>query len=191
MATIKIGTTLPTDAASVVQGARDLEEWGFESGWLPDLLIGDGTPGSEPTLALAAAAAVTERIMLGFSVLVVPLRPAPWLAAQVATLQQLSGNRLILGVGIGGFPAAPFWQALGVSGKDRGRRTDAALAALPPLLAGDRVKIGGAALRLAPSTPMPPVIVGGSERAFDRVLTHGDGWFPSLISPTDLAPAAT
>jgi alkanesulfonate monooxygenase SsuD/methylene tetrahydromethanopterin reductase-like flavin-dependent oxidoreductase (luciferase family) len=186
VSTLKIGTGLPygdPDAPSIPQAAREIEASGLESAWLPDLIIGDGTPAVEAALALAAAAAVTERIGLGFSVLVVPLRPAPWLATQIGTLQHLSGNRVLLGVGSGGFPTAPFWRALGVAAADRGRLTDDTLAALPALLAGETV----GPLTLAPA-PMPPVLVGGSERAFRRVLAHGDGWFPSLISPADLAP---
>ncbi|GAB3415678.1 LLM class flavin-dependent oxidoreductase [Flindersiella endophytica] len=52
---------------------------------------------------------MTERVKIGFSALVLPLRPVPWLAAQVATLQQLSGGRLVLGVGSGGgsLPSVP------------------------------------------------------------------------------------
>src|SRR5918999_142552 len=105
MASIEIGTGLPTGTPTIAEAAREIEELGFESLWVPDLLLGDGTPALEAALTLAAAAAVTERVKLGFGVLVVPLRPVPWLAAQVATLQQLSEGRLVLGVGSGGFPS--------------------------------------------------------------------------------------
>lgn len=199
MNTIKIGTGLPTvsndpgvpETLSVTEAARQIEKRGFESLWIPDLIIGDGTPTLEAALTLSAAAAVTTRVKIGFSVLVVPLRPAPWLAQQVATLQHLSGNRLLLGVGSGGFPGAPFWQALGVEGTGRGRVTDETLRLLPQLLSGNPVRLAdqAAPLTLAPSAPMPPVIVGGSERSFGRVLELGDGWFPSLLSPTALGPA--
>lgn len=192
MASIEIGTGLPPGAGVAVAGAaRELESLGFESVWMPDLLLGDGTPALEPALVLAAAAAVTSRVKMGFSVLVLPLRPVPWLATQVATLQQLSGGRLVLGVGSGGFPGAPFWRALGVAGADRRRLTDRALALLPDLLAGSPVEVspGLPPLTIAPAAPMPPVLVGGSEAAFGRILRHGDGWFPSLVAPADLAPA--
>jgi alkanesulfonate monooxygenase SsuD/methylene tetrahydromethanopterin reductase-like flavin-dependent oxidoreductase (luciferase family) len=199
MSTIKIGTGVPTaadaarDVPSVVDAARRIEELGFESVWVPDLIIGDGTPTLEAALTLAAVAAVTERVTVGFSVLVVPLRPAPWLATQIATLQHLSGNRLVLGVGSGGFPGSPFWQSLDAPVRERGRVTDATLELLPRLLAGVPVTLAEdrPPLTLAPSAPMPPVLVGGSERAFHRVLAHGQGWFPSLLSPADLAPAVT
>ncbi|OZM83263.1 LLM class flavin-dependent oxidoreductase [Pseudonocardia sp. MH-G8] len=193
--TIAIGTGLPSGSApgtpSVPDAARLIEEFGFESLWVPDLVIGDGTPALDAALTLASAAAVTERVRIGFGVLVVPLRPAPWLAVLVATLQHLSGDRLLLGVGSGGFPGAPFWQALGVPGRERGRITDATLGLLPRLLSGEPVRLpdGGPPLTLAPAAPMPPVLVGGSEHAFRRVLEFGDGWFPSLLAPADLGPA--
>lgn len=201
MTTIDIGTGLPTTAdelaaagvRTVAEAARHIEDLGFESLWVPDLLLGDGTPALEPALALAAAAAVTQRVRIGFGVLVVPVRPAPWLAAQVATLQHLSGDRLLLGVGSGGFPDSPFWRSLGVSGRDRGRTTDATLALLPRLLSGEPVEVaeGEPPLRTTPGSTVPPILVGGSERAFRRVLEHGDAWFPSLIHPDDLTGAVT
>lgn len=190
MTSIEIGTGLPTGTPTVTEAAREIEELGFESLWVPDLLLGDGTPALEPALTLAAAAAVTEWVKVGFSVLVLPLRPVPWLASQVATLQQLSAGRLVLGVGSGGFSGAPFWRALGVAGEDRRRLTDTALELLPRLLAGEPVDVGGGSpLVQAPGAAMPPVLVGGSEAAFGRVLEYGDGWFPSLVAPADLAPA--
>ncbi|MEN3616241.1 LLM class flavin-dependent oxidoreductase, partial [Plantactinospora sp. ZYX-F-223] len=197
MSVIDIGTVPPMAALpepatpTIMQAARDIEELGFESLWVPDLMLGDGTPALEAALTLAAAAAVTERVKIGFSVLVVPIRPVPWLAAQIATLQHLSGDRLLLGVGSGGFPGTPFWQALGVESQGRGRATDVALALLPRLLAGEPVHVveGRPPLVQAPAAAMPPVLVGGSETAFRRVLDHGDGWFPSLIGPADVAPA--
>lgn len=178
---------------AIADAARYSEDLGFESLWVPDLLIGDGTPTLDPALTLAAAAAVTEQVKIGFSVLAVPLRPAPWLATQTATLQHLSGNRLLLGVGCGGFPDSPFWQALGMSGQQRGQTTDATLQLLPQLLSGEPVELPGTETpcTLAPSAPLPPVLVGGSQRAFRRVLDYGDGWFPSLTTPTDLAAAVT
>lgn len=199
MTTIEIGTVLPMamnelqapGTPTVAEAARHAEELGFESVWVPDMMFGDGTPALEATLTLAAAAAVTTRVKLGFGVLAVPTRPAPWLAAQVATLQHLSGNRLLLGVGIGGFPEAPFWQALGVPSRGRGRVTDTTLDLLPRLLSGEPVEIaeGTWPLTIAPSAPMPPVLVGGSERAFTRIVERGDGWCPSLVSPEEIAPA--
>ncbi|HEY6740087.1 MAG TPA: LLM class flavin-dependent oxidoreductase [Actinopolymorphaceae bacterium] len=69
--------------AIIPDAVRRVEVLGFESAWLAGLVVGDGTPFLDATLLLAAAAAVTERIRLGFGVLVLPLRPAAWTAAQV------------------------------------------------------------------------------------------------------------
>lgn len=200
MPTIKVGTTLPmvlpgagvAGVPPVDRAARYLEQLGLESLWVPDLIIGDGTPALEAALTLAAAAAVTGRIGLGFSVLTLPLRPVAWTAAQVATLQQLSGNRVLLGVGSGGFPSSPFWRAVGVPARQRGRLTDTALDLLPGLLAGEPTVCapGQPPLTVGPAVPAPPVLVGGnSEAAIRRTLAYGDGWFPSLIAPEDLRDA--
>ncbi|RAY14126.1 LLM class flavin-dependent oxidoreductase [Actinomadura craniellae] len=199
MAPIKVGTVVPMaldelnapGSPSVPTAARYIEELGFESLWVPDLIIGDGTPALEAALTLAAAAAVTERIRIGFSVLTLPLRPAAWVAVQIATLQQLSNDRVLLGVGSGGFPDSPFWQAVGASSSERGARTNATLRALPQLLAGEPTELAPrtSPVTLAPAAPMPPVLVGGNSRtAMLRAVEFG-GWFPSLISPDDLAPA--
>src|SRR5690625_2195963 len=198
--TLRIGTSLPvalgdlsTDPrhSTVTTAARRIEEHGLESLWVPDLLLGEGTPALEPMMTLAAAAAVTRDITIGTAVLSVPLRPLPWLATQVGTLQYLSRDRFALGVGLGGFLGVPFWQNLGAGPKGRGPALDRALDLLPHLTAGESVTLDPrhAPLQMGPPASMPPVLIGGSARAFERVLTYGADWLPSLISPQDLAPA--
>lgn len=198
--TVRIGISLPmalgglaTDPrhSPVTTVACQVEEHELDSLWVPDLLLGEGTPALEPMMTLAAAAAVTRDITIGSAVLSVPLRPLPWLATQVGTLQYLSGDRFVLGVGLGGFPGVPFWQNLGAGPTDRGPALDRALDLLPHLTAGESVTLDPqiAPLQMGPPTPMPPVLVGGSERAFERILAYGADWLPSLISPQDLAPA--
>jgi alkanesulfonate monooxygenase SsuD/methylene tetrahydromethanopterin reductase-like flavin-dependent oxidoreductase (luciferase family) len=92
--------TMPGDVAAA---ARHAEELGFESVWVIDQLVaGTGVPLLDSGIALATAAAATSRVGLGYGVLVVPLHPLVWLAKQVASLQHVSGGRLILGVGTGG-----------------------------------------------------------------------------------------
>jgi alkanesulfonate monooxygenase SsuD/methylene tetrahydromethanopterin reductase-like flavin-dependent oxidoreductase (luciferase family) len=155
---------------------------------MADVIIGDGTPGADPALTLAAVAAVTERIGLEFGVLSLPLRPVAWVASQVQTLQQLSGGRVVLGVGIGGFPGSPFWRAVGAPATGRGRWTDAALRALPDLIAGRPTLVGETEVTLGPAAAVPPILVGGnSEAAMRRAILYGDGWAPSLITPAGLA----
>ncbi|WP_419999294.1 LLM class flavin-dependent oxidoreductase [Streptomyces boninensis] len=188
---LHLGVTLPSlgsldELAAVggIQGAaRHLERLGFESAWVADLTIGDGTPALEPVAALAAAAAATDRLRLGFSTLVLPLREPAAVAAQLQTLQYVSGNRVLLGVGIGGYPEAPYWSAVGAQKAGRGRRTDDALTVLPRLVEGAEAD----GLRLAPAAPMPPVLIGGTSAAAQRrAARYGDGWFPSLLTPQEL-----
>jgi alkanesulfonate monooxygenase SsuD/methylene tetrahydromethanopterin reductase-like flavin-dependent oxidoreductase (luciferase family) len=176
--------TVPADRPSL---ARAVEGLGFESVWVADVQSGTGQPELEAVTSLAAIAGATERVRLGFGVLALPTRPLPWLATQLATLQLLSGGRLLLGVGIGGFADSPFWRALGAPGRDRGRRTDDMLALLPELVSGRTATVDGVELTLAPGAAMPPVLVGGnSDAAVARAARH-DGWFPSLMSPEALA----
>lgn len=192
-----IGVFLPTmrehgePLPDVAAAARRAEALGFESGWVVDQLVaGTGVPFVDSTVALAAAAGATERLRLAYGVMILPLRPAVWAAKQVASLQQVSGDRVLLGVGIGGDRHDLSWTAAGVPRRERGRRTDAALAVLGDLVAGKAVDLDGATVQLAPSATVPPIIVGGmSEAALARSAAHGDGWFAVPVPPAQLAPA--
>jgi alkanesulfonate monooxygenase SsuD/methylene tetrahydromethanopterin reductase-like flavin-dependent oxidoreductase (luciferase family) len=176
--------TVPGDVAAA---ARHAEELGFESVWVIDQLVaGTGVPLLDSGIALATAAAATSRVGLGYGVLVVPLHPLVWLAKQVASLQHVSGGRLILGVGTGGDRHRESWAAAGVSPRDRGRLTDYALQALPGLLSGQPTRLApgqdSPSVALSPPAAVPPVIVGGmSEAALRRAARYGDGWFPTPI----------
>lgn len=185
---------LPTIAAkgetlgSVTAAARHAEELGFESVWAIDQLVaGTGAPLLDSLTALTAAAAVTERVKLGVGVLILPLRPVVWVAKQVATLQQISGDRVLLGVGVGGDRHDRSWAAAGVSKRDRGRLTDEALRLLPDLIGGKPARLPtGAEVQLSPAATVPPIIVGGmSDAAARRATEHGDGWYV-IGSPEDL-----
>ncbi|MGP4100778.1 LLM class flavin-dependent oxidoreductase [Nonomuraea sp. KM90] len=188
---MRLTTSLPMDANGVpdLAQARHLQQLGYDAVGMADVIIGDGTPGWDPAVVLAAAATATERIELEFGVLSLPLRPVAWVAAQVQALQHLSGGRVVLGVGIGGFPGSPFWRAVGAPMSGRGRWTDAALQALPGLVRGEPTRVGEAEVTLGPAAAVPPILVGGnSEAAMRRAVLYGDGWAPSLISPAGLAP---
>jgi alkanesulfonate monooxygenase SsuD/methylene tetrahydromethanopterin reductase-like flavin-dependent oxidoreductase (luciferase family) len=196
---LKIGIGLPTLGPSgsptsmdIGAAAQHVETLGFDSVLAADLMIGDGTPALEATVALTAAALATERVSIGFGVLALPLRPVVWLAAQVQGLQHLSNDRVLLGVGSGGMPNAPFWSAVGVDARARGRLTDAALKVLPSLIAGEPTRLeeqpGQPTVTLTPAAPTPPILVGGnSVAAIRRAAAYGDGWFPSQIAPDTLA----
>jgi alkanesulfonate monooxygenase SsuD/methylene tetrahydromethanopterin reductase-like flavin-dependent oxidoreductase (luciferase family) len=171
---------LPGDIAAAARHAEDL---GLESVWAVDQLIaGTGTPLTDSTVALSAAAGVTTRVSLGFGVMILPLHPVIWAAKQVASLQNVSGGRVILGVGAGGDRHQASWAAAGVPRRERGRRTDAALRVLPGLIAGQPTRLDdqpdGPVVQLAPPAAVPPILVGGmSDAALVRAAEHGDGWF--------------
>src|SRR5690606_2827382 len=99
-----VGVFLPSMAprgsavGDVVAAARHAESLGLDSVWAVDQLVaGTGSPVLDSPLVLASAAAATERIGLGFGVMILPLRPVVWVAKQVASLQQLSGGRVLFG----------------------------------------------------------------------------------------------
>ncbi len=186
---MKLGVTLRVmgDAASadnLLRCARAAEARGFESVWVVDhvAIPPDDAEGSngrylDPLTTLAWLAGATERIHIGTSVLVLPYRPPLPTAKAVATLQELSGNRLHLGVGVGWM--APEFRALGVPRRERGQRTDATLAFLRDCFAHDEVSANGQPFLFRPRPPAPPILVGGGGRhALERVIRFGDGWLP-------------
>src|ERR1700738_306890 len=124
---------LPGDMAATARHAEDL---GLESVWVVDQLVaGTGAPFLDSIVALTTAAAATKRVRLGFGVIILPLHPVVWVAKQVGSLQHVSGDRVIRGVGAGSDRHEQSWLAAGVPRLERGRRTDAALRVLPGLLA--------------------------------------------------------
>ncbi|MFJ8913692.1 LLM class flavin-dependent oxidoreductase [Amycolatopsis sp. NPDC102389] len=180
---MKLGVILPADDLRV--SARQAEDAGLDSVFLGDHLM-TGRPSLDSTVGLAVAAAVTTRIRIGLSVFVPAMRPLAWAAKQIASLQQVSGERLILGIGSGGGEAQ--FAAAGMPFAERGPRTDQALRLLPELLAGKEVRIGDAVVELAPPAAVPPIWVGNRGRlVLRRVAEYGTGWFPSLLSPEAVA----
>ncbi len=179
----------------VLSAARRAEELGFDAAWAGDHLACPA-PVLDAPGCLAAAAAVTERITLGLSVMLLGLRPAAWAAKQLATIDALSGGRLALGVGVGGeFPAE--FAAAGVPVTERGARLDDSLAVLGDLLGGKPVQYQGRALRLQvpalePAMSAPPrLFIGGrGEHAQRRAARFGDVWLPMWLTPDALAERA-
>jgi alkanesulfonate monooxygenase SsuD/methylene tetrahydromethanopterin reductase-like flavin-dependent oxidoreductase (luciferase family) len=194
-----VGVFLPTlsersaPIADVVGAARHAEDLGFESVWAVDQLVaGTGVPILDSGTVLAAAAGATSRVRLAYGVMIVPLRPVVWAAKQAGSLQRVSGDRLILGVGVGGDRHDRSWAAAGVPRRERGRRTDAALAVLPDLIAGKQVTVDGADVTLAPAATVPPIVVGGAaDAALARAVAYGDGWFALPVAPALVAATAS
>lgn len=207
---MRIGVILPSlavqrrDRLDLATAARHAEDAGLDSVWHGDHLSAP-MPTVECMIALAVAAAATTRIAIGASVFVPAIRPLAWAAKQVASLQLISGGRLLLGVGSGGGRAQ--WAAAGIPFEERGDRTETALRLLPRLLAGPEADPGpvthpappGAAsaatpgsevleATLSPGVEVPPLWVGNASAvAISRAARLGDGWFPSLITPDALA----
>ncbi len=201
MSALKIGIGLPgTDGRShggrVAEAARWIEDAGFDALSVSEVLTGDGSPALEPVVTLATAAAVTRRVHLDFGVLAAAARPAAMLAAQVQTLQHLSGGRVRLGLGIGGFATSPFWTALDAPTTGRGRALDALLEVLPGLISGTPTTVptasGPTEVTLAPAAPIPPILIGGSdhEAVLRRTARYGDAWLPFAMSPEHVGAGA-
>jgi alkanesulfonate monooxygenase SsuD/methylene tetrahydromethanopterin reductase-like flavin-dependent oxidoreductase (luciferase family) len=185
---LRTGGPLP-----VVGAARLAEELGFDGLWLGDHLTCPAPVLDAPS-CLAAAAAVTERIALGFSVMLLGLRQPAWAAKQLITIDALSGGeRLALGVGVGGeFPAE--FAAAGIDLHQRGARLDESLTVIGDLLCGRPVRFDGATMSLdvpglepAMDAP-PPIYVGGrGEAALRRAARFGDMWLPMWLTPERIA----
>ena len=137
----------------------------------------------DPLVALAAAAAVTERIVLATGIYLVALRHPLGVARMTLTLQDLAGGRFALGVGSGWL--AEEFAALGVPFQERRSRYEEAIGVLRAAWAGGEVSSAGPHHPFAPVvvTPRPvtvPLILGGNtEPALRRAARDGDGWFSS------------
>ncbi len=190
--------------------ARRVEELGFDSLFITDHLLAARRFYSvnwlEPLMALGVAAGVTERVRLGTSILIMPLRNPVILAKELATLQFLSDNRVILGAGVGWNDAE--YEAVGVHKSERGKRTDEMLDIMMPLLEGETVThhgqfysmddvfieprtaqrpllwIGGGSQLADPKSPDVPKFV---QSVKDRTV-KADGWIPRpTCPPQDIA----
>jgi probable F420-dependent oxidoreductase len=167
------------------------ETSGIDSLWLSDRLSSP-VPVLEPLTTLAAVAARTKRIKFGPSVLVLPFRAPVVVAKELATIDYLSGGRLLPAVGVGVELPREF-EAAGVPFKERGRRTDEAIGIIRRLWLEDEVTFHGEFYRLERVTVLPkpvqtppPIWIGGkSEAAQRRAGRLGDGWIPSFITPEE------
>ncbi len=205
---MKIGITLfDTDRAlPPVTLAREIEARGFDSIFLPEhshIPTSRRTrwPGARPgqddplpeyyshlhdqMVALSMAGAVTERILLGTAVTLVPQHDPIWLAKQLASLDHLTGGRVVLGVGYG-------WnveqgESHGVGFTQRRERTEDCINIMRALWRDEVASHQGQQLSLQPSWAYPkpaqpggpPIIVGGmGPRTYDAIARYADGWMP-------------
>lgn len=179
-----VGIGLPnavpgTSGANLVEWARRADARGFSSLGTIDRVVYDNY---EPLTALAAAAAVTERIGLCTSVLLGPLRTNPAeLAKQALSVHALSNGRFTLGIGLGA--REDDYEVSGVDLKGRGGRLDQALERIRELWEGDQVGPSGSG--------SPGLVVGGSvDASFERAARFGDGWIAGGAPPEQFAEMA-
>jgi probable F420-dependent oxidoreductase len=203
---MRLGIHLPhigqkASADAIRRAAIQAEELGFADVWVSEHIILPRDrmyPPSaifwDPLLTLTWAAASTSRVGLGTSVLVLPMRHPLPLAKELATLQNLSDGRLILGAGVGWLEDE--FAALGVPFRQRGRRMDEGIAMMRAVWSEDPVSFAAKTIpavidemRMLPQpvTPIPIWIGGTSEPALQRALKL-DGWHGSRASPEQAAP---
>ncbi len=182
------------EAATVRACAAAAEDAGLDEVWVvdhvaipPDDAEGSGGIYLDPLSTLAFIAGQTERIRIGTAILNLPYRPPLPTAKAIATIQQLSGERLQLGVGVGWME--PEFRALGVDRTQRGRLTDEMLQFLEDAFSADEMSANGQSFLFLPRPSKPPVFVGGgSEAALRRAARYGDGWLPMGNDPENLRP---
>ena len=203
---MQIGVHLPqagsqASPALIKRHAMRAEDLGLSDVWVSEHIIVPraGFPRSplfyDPVLSLTWAAAVTKRVRLGTSVLVLPMRHPLPLAKELSTLHNFSEGRLILGVGVGWLEAE--FAALGVPFNERGRRMDEGIAMMKAVWSQDPVNFESrhipAEIKEMTMLPQPvsaiPMWHGSrSEAAHRRTVRVGDGWHGSQVTPEQAAP---
>lgn len=222
---MRVGITLPNygplaNADNLVRLARVAEDAGFDSIWVADHLVvptesdsvypfdGRATPEParldgliefyEPLMTLAYLAAATTRVRLGVSVYIMPYRNPVLTAKLVATLDALSGGRVIFGVGVGWLREE--FGAVGADPRHRGRVTDEYLEVCRRLWRDEVASFTGAHYHLPPvrtgpkpaQRPWPPIWIGGnSDAARRRAVALGDGLHLIDRPPSEIPAART
>jgi len=165
----------PGEAKRMVDLARNAEDAGFDSVWVGDHILWH-TPMIDATALLAAFTATTERVTLGTAIVLLGLRQPGVAAKFLTSVNELSGGRLVLGLGVGGENPAEF-EFAGVRHNRRGKLLDEALRVL---LAQWEPETG----KLEPTGPRIPLLIGGrSDASRRRVLEFGAGWLAAFVSP--------
>ena len=200
----RLGVDLQHD---VVEAARTAEAAGYASLWTYERLLFPQTPAesyaelpnvpwpehsrqaADPLAVLTAAAVATEQVRLGIAVLVAALHTPVQLAKALATIDQISGGRMIAGMGTGW--STDEFQATGATRADRGRFLDETLDVFdavwgpdPVTFRSPRVVIDNASVLPKPATKIPVMLGGGSgSKAVQRIAKRADGWLPVPTTP--------
>lgn len=200
------------DPAKAVALAEAAEAAGFESMWTVEHTVVPGGYGStypyaaggkmaggddsiplpDPLIWMAYVAAATKRVKLATGIMILPQHQPAVVAKQVATLDHMSGGRILLGIGVGWLKEE--FDVLGVPFEDRGRRTDEYMRALrefwgseKPTFQGEFIRFKDAYCQPRPVNGSVPLIVGGhSPAAARRAGRLGDGFFPARGAPKEL-----
>lgn len=187
---MRIGIGLPnpvpgTAGDTMVEWSRRAEEAGFSSLATIDRIV---YPSYDSLISLAAAASVTESIGLMTNILIAPLRDEVMLAKEAASVDRLSGGRLILGIAVGA--RKDDFDAVGDGFNDRGRRFEQQIQTMKELWRGEQLSDSG-----QPSVPLPgqevPILIGGStDRTVERAVEYGIGYTAGGSGPDMMAPIA-
>jgi len=207
--TLRVGVKVANfgpDASRLTEAAAACEAAGADSLWLSDRLVTVASPGApypftddgsvpwtsdtpfvDSVVAMAMIAAVTRRAEIGTGVMVLPLRSPLILAKQLASIDALSGGRVVLGVGAGWMPEE--FDLLGIPYAERGARTDEAVTVLRALWLDEPAAVNGRYYRVPAglgTRPVParriPVLAGGMTPAALRRAGRLDGWYGYLMA---------
>ena len=191
----------PTTGRAIAASPAPAEDAGVDDVWVSDHVALNPASTRPPAYfhdaltVLTWAASATGRVGLGTSVLVAPYRNPVLLAKSLASLDALSGGRVIAGLAAGWL--APEFAALGVPYRTRGRRTDEAIAVCRALWSGaSQYALAGRVVTATGIAPLParqdgpPIWIGGnSDAGLRRAATVGDGWHTTIADPATLARA--
>jgi len=210
---IGLSTPLPAYTIDPAFMARKAEALGFDSLWYaehPAVPVESASPFpatggaipwqyshfDEPYVALARASAVTERILLGTGITLVPQRHPLLLAKVIASLDHHSGGRYLFGVGTGWLKEEV--ELMGGNFRFRWSQTREYIEAMKALWANDAGEYHGRFIDFPPcrvypkpaQQPHPPVILGGmAPRVLERIVECADGWLPNRITPAEVESA--
>ena len=204
----QFGVTIPNNWGvanphDVLALGPEAEELGYDSIWVMDHLFNagyirerlDDRPYYHPMAMLSYLSSTTSRVALGTSVLVLPYHNPVELAKYAATLDRMSGGRVVLGVGAGAMTEE--FEALGIPMRERGSLTNESIAVMRELWTNHSPEYHSrrwdfADLRFSPKPVQPsiPLWVGGSSPgALRRAARLGDGWHPTGLSPEEFVIA--
>lgn len=190
---VQVGISLPWDLWSLpaeerAERLKRIADTGIDHLFTADHVSFHNGAGLDGLMTLAALSGIEPRLNLHLGVMLLALRHPMVAARQIANLAEIAPGRCSIGIGVGGEDRHEF-EVCEVDPRTRGRRTDAALAIVRRLLAGETVDGDGeffhfsqGQIRPTPPAPLPFVVGGRSDAALDRAAALGDGWLAAWCS---------